>query len=211
MLSDRDTCNRCYYLYQMDLSSGAMHQPSDFRFRDSWMGFDPSSQSLIVNPHQSVDSAFYIIDLCGALREKITTGLPYASDPAFSPDGKYIVFRGGMTKSKREQGFDEALYILNRDGSGLRRITNYPVADTSAAWYQYKARPPVWHPTEHFVSYQSYQQGMYSIYAVDPETGNNWKLTDHQFSEGYHHWSPDGEWLTLEIFDPEETQFSIGL
>ncbi|MCB0666564.1 MAG: PD40 domain-containing protein [Saprospiraceae bacterium] len=210
-ISDRDTCKRCYYLYEMDARGENVRRIADFPLRDSWMGVRNKGTELVVNPSSKVDSAFYIIDRHGKILSKIYTGLPYASDPSFSPDGKLIAFRGARKKSKREQGFNEALYVIQSDGTGIEKITDYPAADTTAPWFAYKAGPPRWHPTENFISYQSFQSGKYSLYAVDPEDSRSWKLTGNEVEEGWHDWSPDGQWLAIEVFDSDQTQFHIML
>lgn len=48
-------------------------------------------------------------------------------DPAWSPDGERIVFSG-------EVGGDRDLYVVNRDGGGLRRLTSGPEADREPNW-----------------------------------------------------------------------------
>lgn len=211
MVSDRSSnCERCYHLWKMN-SKGEAEQVSDIRIRDSWMGIRKDGSELIVNPHPSVDSVFYIISEAGELLKKVDTGLPFASDPAFSPDGELIAFRGALAKSKREEGFDEAIYVIGEDGSGLTKLSSYPESDTTAAWYAYKAGTPRWHPSGEFISFQSYRDGGYSLYAVTPDGSKQWKLLDEDldFEEGWHDWSPDGKWLAIEVFDHDQTQFNI--
>ncbi|MDH3712170.1 MAG: hypothetical protein OER04_19945, partial [Cyclobacteriaceae bacterium] len=91
------------------------------------------------------------------------------------------------------------------------QLTAYPQSDTTAPWYAYKAGAPRWHPTEYFISYQSLQNGKYSLYAVTPDGDKQWKLTENQMQEGWHNWSPDGHWLAIELFDSAQSQFHIGL
>lgn len=210
-ISDRDTCSRCVFLHKLDITSGEVMKVYDVQLRDSWMSSNEAESRIIVKPHPSIDSAFHIIDTLGNLVQRIDTGLPFSSDPQFSPDGSQIAFRGGEASSKREPEFNESLYLINLDGSGLVKLTNYPKEDTTAEWFSYKAGPPKWHPTENFISYQSFQKGKYSLFAVNPQTKENWKLTDNPQNEGWHDWSPDGKFLAIEIFDQEQTQFHIGL
>ncbi|MBT8218909.1 MAG: PD40 domain-containing protein, partial [Bacteroidia bacterium] len=96
-------------------------------------------------------------------------------------------------------------------GSNSLQLTQYPASDTTAEWFAYKAGPPRWHPTENYITYQSKQNGKYSLYAVTPDGQKHWKLTDNAQDEGWHDWSPDGRWLAIELFDSEQTQFHIGL
>lgn len=210
-ISDRDTCRRCYFLYRMDTDGKNLQKISDLRLRDSWMSTRLQEREIIVNPHPDIDSAFYVIDQSGKILKKIPFPFPYASDPCFSPDGKKVVFRGGTKKSKREKGYEEELYLMNEDGTGLIQLTQYPSDDTTAPWYAYKAGPPRWNATGNFITYQSYQNGKYSLFAVSPDGHKQWKLTDLTYNEGWHDWSPDGQWLAIEIFNDEQTQFHIGL
>ena len=209
-ISDRDTCGRCFYLYEMNLSDNSIRKITDFKLRDSWMGKRKDGAELIINPHASVDSVFYIINLEGEILQKVNTGLPYNMNPCFSPDGTQIVFTGGNKKSKRDEGFQSELYLIHEDGSNLKQLTHYPPADTTAPWYAYKAGPPRWNAAENFITYQSLQNGKYSLYAVTPDGKKQWKLTENQQEEGWHDWSPDGKWLVIELFNAAQTQFHIG-
>jgi Tol biopolymer transport system component len=87
-ISDKDICKRCEFLYQMDVDGKNDHKITNFRLRDSWMGFRKNGTEIIFSPHESVYSVFYIIDLIGQVLKKVNTGLPYAVDPTFSPDGQ---------------------------------------------------------------------------------------------------------------------------
>lgn len=210
-ISDRDTCYRCFYLYEMDIDGSNYRKISDFKLRDSWMGTRKNGKELIVMPHKEVDSVMYLIDRKGQILKKYNNIIPYASNPTFSPDGNQIAFIGENKKSKKDSDFTAELFVINVDGSNLKQLTNYPESDTTAEWFAYKTGPPRWHPTENFISYQSKQNGKYSLFAVTPDGQNQWKLTENIQEEGWHDWSPDGKWLAIELFDNEQSQFHIGL
>lgn len=209
-ISDRDTCKRCFYLYSVDPDGTDIQQISDVRLKDSWMGIR-NNEELIIKPHQSIDSSLYVINSQGYVIEKIHTGAIYSSNPSFSPDGETIAFSGSNKKSKREEGYREEIYKIGKDRSDIIKLTNYPESDTTAPWYAYKAGPPKWHPTENFISYQSYQNGKYSLYAVITDGSKQWKLTENSENEGWHDWSPDGFWLAIEVFNDAQNQFHIAL
>lgn len=211
-ISDKDTCQRCaYFLYETNYKGENPKKVSDIALADSWMSGRKNGQELIVKPNTKVDSAFQIIDLNGKLVQRLETGLPYSGDPLFVNNGNQVVFRGGMTKSKLIEGFNEALYIIDTDGNNRIQLTHYPINDSTAGKFAYRAGTPKWHPTESFVSFQSKQDGKYSLYAVTLDCSKQWKLTENQENEGWHDWSPDGKWLAIELFDDEQTQFHIGL
>ena len=208
-ISDKDTCHRCFRLYQSDFKGENLKKISDILLSDSWMSSRNNGKELIVKP--KADSTFYIIDFKGNILSRLETGLPYSGDPLFVNNGKQIVFRGGKTKSKLVEGFNEELYIIDENGQNRKQLTTYPVNDTTAGKFGYKAGTPKLHPTENYITYQSKQNGKYSLYAVSLDGQKQWKLTDNKENEGWHDWSPDGKWLAIELFDNEQTQFHIGL
>ncbi len=210
-ISDRDSCPRCYFLYEMNARGENVSRISTFRLADSWMGIRKDGQELVVKPHRDVDSALYVIDRKGSILQRILPGGLYPIHPAFSPDGRRIAFVGRTKLSKRVLGYREEIYMVNDDGTGLKQLTRYPDADTTAEWFAYRAGPPRWHPTEGFISYQSKQNGKYSLYAVAQNGSRQWKLTDNTQEEGWHAWSSDGRWLAIELFDSSQSQFHIGL
>src|SRR5207244_12641176 len=69
--------------------------------------------------------------------------------PAFSPDGTRVAF------TSNRDGNPE-LYVMNRDGSNLRRITNHPAIDST----------PTWSPTGTQIAFTSDRSGSPQIYIV---------------------------------------------
>ncbi len=209
-ISDRGACKRCYFLYKSNFKGENPKKVSDLELADSWMSSRKDGDELIVKPKLITESTFYILDRNGKIINRLDTGLPFAADPLFVNDGKQIVFRGGKTVGKHINGFDEELYIMDEDGQNRKQLTHYPEKDTTAGKFGYRAGAPKLHPTENFVSYQSKQNGKYSLYAVSLDGSKTWKLTENEQNEGWHDWSPDGKWLAIELFDDEQ-QFHIGL
>lgn len=211
-ISDKDTAHRNYFLYKTDFLGTNPKKIFDVRLADSWMDSRKNGAELIVRPHKSVDTAFYIIDTLGNIKAEIKPELAYFNDPIFSPDGSKIVFRGANRPFKKDSGYVDELYIMNVTGNGLKQLTNYPKNDTTAKWHNYHAGPPRWHPSEDFISYQSKQAGKSSLFAISPDGKNQWKLTENDtLHQGWHSWSPDGKWLAIGVSDLEETQYHIQL
>jgi TolB protein len=70
--------------------------------------------------------------------------------PSFSPDGTRIAF------SSNRDGNNE-IYVMNVDGSGVRRITNHPGIDTT----------PTWSPSGTHIAFVSERSGSPNIWRVD--------------------------------------------
>jgi TolB protein len=72
--------------------------------------------------------------------------------PAWSPDGTKIAFM-----SSRDG--DPEIYVMNRDGSGVRRLTNHPANDVT----------PTWSPTGTQIAFTSNRSGNPQIWVVNAD------------------------------------------
>jgi Tol biopolymer transport system component len=128
--------------------------------------------------------------------------------PAWSPDGASLVFRG-------KSGSSYDLYVVAPDGSGLRRLTDDPVADSDPAWSGgriaftrrgnvFLIRPdgtglrqltrrggsePAWAPDGSRIAFT---RG-HDIYVMRVDGGGLRRLTRKGGATPV--WSPDGKWL----------------
>lgn len=211
-ISDRDTCYRCFFLYESDANGRHIKKVSNLQLEDSWMSTRKDGKEMIVSGRAGKEIRFqlFIINtINGEYRQLTNDTAALYRDPCFSPDGKKIVL--SYQKNKRDKSTHEELYLMNEDGSELIQITNYPEDNPSAKEYGYKAGAARWHPTENFISYVSRQDGRHSIFAVTPDGSKNWKLIDNPESEGWHDWNSDGNWLVFNNSDNNEQQFHITL
>jgi len=211
-ISDRDTCYRCYFLYISGPDGSSPRRVTSLQLEDSWMSSRNNGQELIVTGRigKQVRHQLFVVTMHdGSFRQLTSDTSARYGDPVFSPDGKKIAF--SYKKNKRDRSAHEELFMMEEDGSGLMQLTQYPEDNPSAKNYGYRAGAARWHPTENFISYVSLQDGRHSIFAVSPEGGKQWKLTSHEFAEGWHDWSPDGKWLAFNSSDWEETQYHITL
>lgn len=212
-LSDRDTCHRCYFLYEMDAHGNNVRRISDVRMQDSWMSPRPDSSEYIVDPKSINDTAFFRINGDGVIIDTLYHGMAYANDPCFSPDGEQVVFRGANAKFKQDQGYHDELYIINTDGTGLSQLTHYPANDTTAEWWAYHAGPPFWEPNSGRISYCSKRKGNLSIFSIKPDGTDEQQITPDGFDEDWHAWSPDGTLLvyggTPMVSDNDRPKYDI--
>lgn len=211
-ISDRDTCYRCFFLYSSDAFGQQVERISNLRLEDSWMSQKPGTNELVVSGRigNQLRYQLFRIDLnSGAYTQLTSDTAAMYRDPCYAPDGKQLVF--SYKPKRREKMPYEELYIMEADGTGLRQLTTYPAANSSAADFGYKAGAPRWHPSGKFISYISKQDGRHSIFAITPDGKQGWKLLKEPGSDGWHDWSPDGQWLTYNQSDDAETQYHIML
>lgn len=191
-LSDRDECFRCFHLYEMDARGDNLKKITNFMLADSWLGIRNNGNELIVKPKDIKEPMFYIIDSNGEIKEKIVINLAYANDPAFSPDGYSIVFRGGTKKSPQEIGFTDALYVMNLKSLEMKKITSHANEGEGKQWAGYLAAAPRWR-SDGKISYASKKGSNYNIYTINPDGSGKTSVTSKDTNQVFHHWNKKGE------------------
>jgi TolB protein len=114
--------------------------------------------------------------------------------PVFSPDGTKIAF------TSNRDGNDE-IYIMNTDGSGVRRLTNHPEIDVT----------PTWSPAGNQIAFTSNRSGTPQIWIVNVDGSGVQQITRESWCDRAT-WSPapyneiayasrSGGGFDLRIFD----------
>lgn len=80
----------------------------------TWMNLDVSPDGQTVAFDLLGD--IYTMPITGGTPTRISEGLPYETQPRFSPDGKRIAFTS-------DRGGGDNIWIMNRDGSDKRQLT----------------------------------------------------------------------------------------
>jgi serine/threonine protein kinase/Tol biopolymer transport system component len=99
--------------------------------------------------------------------------------PHFSPDGRQIAFC-----SARESGESVELWIASADGSGARQLTR-----------GLHGCAGVWSPNGQQIAFDSYEDGRWHIWLIDPDGGTPRQVTADPGSQRAPSWSHDGQWL----------------
>jgi len=91
---------------------------------------------------------------------------------AWSPDGTRIAFMSSRDGNPE-------LYVMNRDGSGVRRLTSHPAADGS----------PAWSPTGTQIAFVSDRSGTPQVYLIGADGRDLRRLTSEPYCDRPT-WSP---------------------
>ena len=96
-----------------------------------------NSKIVYVSDQDRFSWDIWVMNSDGSGPENLTRGrVKFPNEPKFSPDSRRILFYGQDDPSAepRRGGPDNELWIMNRDGSGLRKITGNEVDDENPVW-----------------------------------------------------------------------------
>src|SRR6266567_2346326 len=121
------------------------------------VGFDPAKETVMGQPVW------------------ITQGSRMANTPNLSPDGEWLAF-------DTQGGKQYHLFVIRRDGTGLRQLT-----DDS-----YKDRAPRWSPDGKRITFHSDRSGRPEIWMINADGSGLEQLTNARDGVANAVWSPDG-------------------
>jgi Tol biopolymer transport system component len=106
-------------------------------------------------------------------------------DPTFTPDGQHLIF-----ERYDEVADDDAIWIMDLDGSDRRRIGNGGNGE---------AHTPEISPDGRTVSFLSFaEDGLSAIFGIDIGGGDAWQMTPTLYGMTFKHdWAPDGSRLVM--------------
>lgn len=125
-------------------------------------------------------SSIFKFDLTTRQLTRITDARAYCcidTSPCFSPDGKYIVFNS-------DRGGSQQLYIMNSDGSNIRRLS----------FGRGRYATPVWSPRGDWIAFTKFGKDGFYIGIIRPDDVDG--STERMLASGYlvegPTWSPNG-------------------
>ena len=131
----------------------------------------------------------YVIDADGGNQQRLTNNRHEDWDPAWSPDGKRIVFfsdRDGHVDAQHGWSTFE-IYVIDTDGDKPQNLTNNVGDD----------RYPSWSPDGKQITFVSERDGNREIYVIDADGRNPQRLTENPNEDDFPSWSPDGKQIVF--------------
>jgi Tol biopolymer transport system component len=109
-------------------------------------------------------------------------------DPAWSPNGKRIVYVHDVPTKDPEDADNAELYVMNADGTHKRRLTRHPGFD----WQ------PSWSPDGRRIAFvREYKEVRLDLVVLDLRTHKVRRLTKTEDDEWLPSWSPNGRWIAF--------------
>jgi Tol biopolymer transport system component len=189
----------------------------------------PDGQSIAVAPYgRGSWTGIYLLDRFGGGRRKLVSRSAFDGSPSWSPDGTKLAFRSVLPGGPYP--FDEhgRLFIVNRDGTGLRQLTPETTPDSSdddpswspdgtrlifsrsGALYVINAdgtgltslglsgRYPSWSPDGGRIAYTAFVDQMAAVFVAGSDGANPRQLRTPALGDQLARWSPDGRWLAFQ-------------
>ncbi len=152
--------------------------------------FFPGDREIVLAISLKKNPNIYSMNLVGSKKKlkQLTRGPNNAMnvEPVISPDGKKIAF--SSDRSGRPM-----IYIMNRNGSGVKRVT-------FAGKYN---STPTWSPDGKKIAFAGLDKGNFDIFTVDLDGTNLKRLTNARKVSGKRadnespSWSPDGRYIVF--------------
>ncbi len=199
-------------IYSVPVAGGVATRHTWYGNYDVALDVSPDGETILMRSYRRLYSSdLFEVDIHGGLPRPVTRDAGVNREAMYSTDGNEIVVcRGskGWTRRGYNSSSDTDIYVMNRDGTGMRWVENgYDGIDF---W-------PCYSPGDEFICFVSNRDGMENVYRIPSSGGPAEQLTHFSdrpvlflsiaetgriaFIQDFHLW----------IMDPDETPRMLDL
>jgi Tol biopolymer transport system component len=143
------------------------------------------------------DEQLWLMDRDGSHQTQLTNLFPpvHVRQPTWSPDGALLALVGGPDFDVTGEGGAQQLWVVGRDGSGLRTLTDFHFPGPRLPSIGYVA----WSPDSRRIAFDLGYYNAYSVatdqtYVLDVSSGDTIEIIEAR----HPLWAPDGHSIVLE-------------
>jgi TolB protein len=183
-------------IYVMDADGSNVRQATHNRSINTFPDWSPSGDEIIYTSYRYRNRPWLFVLSRGQLSPgriltRLTQGGPIYRG-VFDPSGRKLAL-------VRSESGETNIFLVDKDGRGLERLTRDPFIDVS----------PTFSPDGKQIAFVSDRGGAPQVYVMDADGGNQRRITFNGSYNTAPEWSPDGRWIAYESLI--EGQFDIWL
>lgn len=136
--------------------------------------WSPDTRAIAYTSYRTGFPDIIVAEIYAARRSNPAQGTPEKQNylPAWSPDGTKLAFMSNRDGNPE-------IYVVNKDGSGMRRLTNHPENDVT----------PTWAPSGNQIAFTSNRNGRPQIWIMNADGSGQQKITNESWCDRPT-WSP---------------------
>jgi Tol biopolymer transport system component/DNA-binding winged helix-turn-helix (wHTH) protein len=172
-----------YEIYVMDADGSNVKRLTNNIADDVNAMWSPDGRKLLFDSERDGNREIYVMDADGGNQIRLTRSNGVDSTAAWSPDGNLIAFASNRDTGPSYNPYNLDIYVMNADGSNVRRIVDDPEYDVS----------PQWSPDGRKILFVTGRNGNFDVYEMNADGTDQKNLTpDSDQADGAAIWSLDG-------------------
>ena len=189
-------------IFIADLQGNIIKQLTNTPGYDAEGTVSPKGDKIVFTSMRSGDLEIYTMNIDGSNVKQLTRDLGYDGGAFFSPDGKKVIFRASRPTTPEEikeykdllneglvQPTQMDLYIINADGTGLRKVTDMGNAEW-APFFHHSGKKVIFSS-----NYKSKRGLPFNLYMSNLKGKKIEQITFDGMFDAFPMFSPDGKKL----------------